>query len=223
MRTVSLLQSNAGSAHILQDWLVSEFAQGAGQQARELVVNVPVAAPEGLLLYGSGEANASQPCDVMIEASFDDAAALYAFMETLRRWAPVSVPVYHAYAVSVTTVVHRKSFALGRPTPGFKLLRGLFLYDDLSDAAAQRMWAHHSELAQRVHVGLTRYARHWVDERLTADAPRVRGFSDLHLPDEDSLRHRYFDSARGREEILHDIGHFISGGLERVFAKEYVF
>ncbi len=75
----------------------------------------------------------------------------------------------------------------------------------------------------KVHVGLARYARHWVIERLDGEAPAVRGFSDLHFPDEEALRHRYFDSERGRDEILHDIGHFIRGGLQRVFAREYVY
>lgn len=222
MRALVLLRAGAGQSHTLQEWMVHEFAP-AQHAPQRMVVNLAVDEPEGVNLYGSSEAHAGERCDLVLEVSVDDERTWPVFLQELQRQAPVELPMLHAYAVSVTTVMHREGFAPGGPTPGYKLLRGLYLFDDLPDVAAQRIWAHHSELAKRVHVGLARYARHWVTARLTPNAPQVRGFSDLHFPDEESLRLRYFDSDRGRQEILHDIGHFIAGGLPRVFTREYVF
>lgn len=54
------------------------------------------------------------------------------------------------------------------------------------------------------------------------NSPRIRGDSDLHFPSVESLHERSFDSPRGQEEIMHDIGHFISGGDQRPYAQEYV-
>ncbi|MDM0085386.1 hypothetical protein QTI17_32830 [Variovorax sp. J31P179] len=222
MRTMTLLQASAGKAELFKEWLVSEFAPSRAGSG-ELIVNVATTAPAGLALYGSAESNSGDQYDAVIETTCENGDALRTFIDELRRDAPVSVPLGHGYAVETHTVLHRAGFEAGRPTPGYKLLRGLYLFEDLPDAAAKRMWAHHSGLATRVHVGMARYARHWVDARLTPEAPAIRGFSDLHFPDEDAMRHRYFDSERGRQEIVHDIGHFIAGGLERVFAREYVF
>ncbi len=101
-------------------------------------------------------------------------------------------------------------------------MRGLFFFDDLPDTAVQRIWAHHSKLATKVHIGMARYARHWVDEILTHGSPKVRGFSDLHFPSENAMRDQYFESPRGRDEILHDIGHFIRGGTQRFYGQEFI-
>jgi hypothetical protein len=109
----------------------------------------------------------------------------------------------------------------GTPSPGYKLMRGLVFHADLGPAAARRQWAHHANLAVRVHVGMSRYVQHWVDERLTPDAPAVGGFSELYFPSLEAMRDRYFDSVRGKEEIIHDIGHFIAAGTKRFYGREY--
>jgi len=36
------------------------------------------------------------------------------------------------------------------------------------------------------------------------------------------VRNRYFDSPRGRDEIAHDIGHFISHGAQRFCGREFI-
>ena len=179
--------------------------------------------PPGLTLYGSDETNSGAIYDAVLECTVDTREGWVAIQQMLVKESPVPIVVDHAYAVSSRTVLQRPSLEQGLPTAGYKLIRGLYLYDDLPDPAAQRLWQRHEALAVKVHLGLGRYARHWVDERLTPGAPAVRGFSDLHFPDARSLMQRYFDSPRGREEILHDIGHFIQGGLRRIFSQEYVF
>jgi len=226
MRLMAMLKAGEGSGGVLKEWLVREFGPAQARRHGQLgpfIVNVATVPPAGLVLYGANETNSGDEYDAVLEASFADRTGLSSFVDALNRDVPVDLPVHHGYAVRTRTVLHRPGFSAGLPTPGYKLLRGLYLHEDLSDAAAERCWKHHEARAAKVHVGLARYARHWVEAQLTPDAPAVRGFSDLHFPDADSMIERYFDSDRGREEILHDIGHFIRAGLNRVFAREYVF
>ena len=72
-----------------------------------------------------------------------------------------------------------------------------------------------------MHAGTARYTQHWVDEVLTPGGPAVNGFSDLHFPSLEAMRDRYFDSPRGQQEIVHDIGHFIVAGSKRFCGQEY--
>lgn len=36
------------------------------------------------------------------------------------------------------------------------------------------------------------------------------------------MRDRYFDSPRGKDEIVHDIGHFIASGGKRFYGQEHL-
>lgn len=47
------------------------------------------------------------------------------------------------------------------------------------------------------------------------------GIAELNLPVLDDMLRRYFDSDRGKEEITHDISHFIASGICS-FASEFV-
>ncbi|HSV53068.1 MAG TPA: hypothetical protein VLJ57_13190 [Burkholderiaceae bacterium] len=127
------------------------------------------------------------------------------------------------YRVDDFTVKNDET-ALSRayPTAGYKLMRGLVFHSDLAPAAARRQWAHHAKLAVRVHVGVARYTQHWVEEVLSPGAPAIGGFSDLHFPSLEAMRDRYFVSSHGKEEILHDIGHFIASGSKRFYGQEYL-
>ncbi|MBK7278962.1 MAG: hypothetical protein IPN37_08765 [Betaproteobacteria bacterium] len=213
-----------GRGDEFKDWCVDTLGPAllAGDSTIDgLIVNqaMPVLAPQP---YGGGEALDGDAFDVVLQlwtASVDDA------VRALRPHAAelaARTCLQHVYRLSGTESLPRPDGFRGTPTPGIKLIRGLFLFDDLPDAAAQRLWAHHAELAVKVHVGLARYARHWVDEVLTPGSPRIRGLSDLHFPDEEAMRDRYFDSPRGRDEIWHDIGHFICGGTQRFYGREFV-
>jgi len=128
------------------------------------------------------------------------------------------------FRISERTIRHESALLRpGRPTPGYKLMRGLVFHADLGAAAARRQWLHHADLAVRVHLGVARYTQHWVEESLSAGAPAIGGFSDLHFPSLDAMRDRYFDSPRGRQEIIHDTGHFIASGSKRFYGEEHVF
>lgn len=222
MQFLTLLQVDENALPAVSGWLLEEFGP-SNDTDHELVINIAIDPPIALSLYGSQESNSEERFQVVLQSSFNDAEAQTRWLRESVEKAPVIISRQHTYAVESTVVIHRQGFLRGRSTPGYKLLRGLYLFDDLSDAAAQRMWAHHSDLATRVHIGMSRYCRHWVHSNLTPDAPKVRGFSDLHFPDVDSMVNRYFDSERGRQEIIHDIGHFIKGGTQRMFLREHVF
>jgi hypothetical protein len=186
-----------------------------------LIVNVAIPAPVSSP-YGSGESLQGDAFDVVLQVWVPTLQALVAAWRPVAERFNAKVRVQHVYRLTETVVLCKPEQAQALPTPGIKLMRGLYLYDDLPDAAAQRMWAHHSVLAVKVHIGLARYARHWVDEVLTPGSPAIRGLSDLHFPDEASMRERYFDSPRGRDEIQHDLGHFIRGGTQRFYGREHI-
>lgn len=214
----------AGGADELKAWCLETLAPrmlSRGTQVDRLIVNLALPTPVDQP-YGSGESLEGDAFDVVLQVWVQDLAQFHRALAPLGGALAERVRVQHLYRLTDTEVFNRFDPRPAGASPGIKLLRGLYLFDDLPDAAAQRMWAHHSGLATRVHVGLARYARHWVDEVLTPGSPRIRGLSDLHFPDEAALRERYFDSPRGRDEIMHDIGHFICGGTQRFYGQEYI-
>jgi hypothetical protein len=117
--------------------------------------------------------------------------------------------------------------ALPRPggvAPGVKFLALMTFCADLPEPAARRLWAHHAGLALRVHVGMARYVRDWV-ETLGPDSlpvPRFQGVAELHFPSVEAMTTRWFDSEAGRAAIIHDVGHFLERAT-RLHATEHVF
>jgi hypothetical protein len=216
--------AEGGQSEAFKHWCLEAWAPKlveAETGIAHLIVNL---ATEHALAqpYGSAESLSGDAFDVIVQIALhegnDDERVVQQYLPGLQ----ARSSVHHVYRVTESEVFHQPDLPRGAPTPGIKLMRGLFLFEDLPDAAAQRIWEHHSALATKVHVGLARYSRHWVDGVLTKDSPKIRGLSDLHFPDEASMRDRYFDSPRGRDEIMHDIGHFIAGGTQRFYGKEYV-
>ena len=169
-----------------------------------------------------GESLQGDDFDVILQAWVPSVAvwrdAFKSFGEALRS----RCAKQYDYRITDWTVKHdHVLLPTGQPTSGYKLIRGLVFHPDLGAAAARRQWAHHAQLAVSVHVGTARYTEHWVDEVLTPGGPAVNGFSDLHFPSLEAMRNRHFDSPRGQQEIVHDIGHFIVAGSKRLCGQEY--
>lgn len=224
--TQIMIQARAheGAAEDFKAWCLGTLAPGLLARApaiERLIVNVALPEPASSP-YGGGESLQGDAFDAVLQVWVPRLQSLVAAWRPLAQAFNARVRAQHVYRLTDTEVLHKPDLLQGVPTPGIKLLRGLYLFDDLPDAAAKRMWAHHSGLAVKVHVGLARYARHWVDAVLTPGSPPIRGVSDLHFPDEASMRERYFDSPRGRDEILHDLGHFIQAGTRRFHGREYI-
>jgi len=204
-------------------WYLDRFAPRRQQESPELrrhIVNLTVEGPAELRL-AHDSTDPRDRYDVVAQMWFADEAGYRAAMArgegALREW----TEVLNAYSLDDTVILDREPPRAGS-LPGFKLLRELLLYADMSDAAARRCWAHHAKLALKVHVGMTRYVQHWVAGALSPGAPPTRGISELYFPTREELVERYYESPRGRDEIVHDTGHFIERRLPRVYSHEHV-
>jgi len=144
--------------------------------------------------------------------------------EVVRDWEDligVQVAAAHIYVVEERVVFDKnRSRAIGR-TPGMKLFGQLQFHSDLPDSAARRSWSLHAKLAERVHVGASRYVQNWVVGQISRGAPKASGFPEMYFPTKADLIDRFFDSPRGAMEIYHDTAHFVASG-PRFYATEHV-
>lgn len=214
-----------GDSQSLGRWCVETLGPellASNPSVERLIVNVDADLPRDLRPYGSHDEMGQAVVSAALQLWVPELATFPLLLKPFDVELHKRVSTRNVYALTETEVMRKLDFVRGRPSPGIKVMSGLFFFDDLSDAAAKRLWAHHSELARRVHVGAVRYSRHWVDSVVTPGSPAIGGFADLHYPDKSALRDLYFDSPRGRDEIIHDIGHFVEGDMQRFFATEYV-
>jgi hypothetical protein len=178
-----------------------------------LSVNLVDATPERLPWQRPGEPAAAEPdYDAVLDLR-GEAAALDAATD-----AAASIPAGARLALRVEERVEKDE--LPRPTgcvPGVKFLSLMRFHDDLSDAAARRLWAHHAPLALRVHVGMARYLRDWV----LSSGAGFHGIAELHFPSTEAMMTRWFDSEEGRAAIVHDVGHFLLRST-RLYTTEHV-
>lgn len=156
--------------------------------------------------------------DVIISLHGSDAALRRVDWGELLDDAPATV---HSYAVEQRIIFDRGAARQMGTSPGLKLFGRLMFHADMPDSAARRSWALHAGLAERVHVGASRYVQNWVVETLTPDSPPTRGMPEMSFPSERDLVERFFDSDRGRDEILQDTAHFVASG-PRFYAVEDV-
>ncbi|MCS6933435.1 MAG: EthD domain-containing protein [Acetobacteraceae bacterium] len=140
-------------------------------------------------------------------------------------WLAGALPGLACASVRVSETVEKDGLARppGRPAPGVKFLSLLRFHADLPPPAARRLWAHHAALALRVHVGMARYVRDWVEEASPGPSPvgPFQGIAELHFPSQEAMLTRWFDSEAGRAAILHDVGHFLAGAT-RLYTTEHV-
>jgi hypothetical protein len=127
----------------------------------------------------------------------------------------------HGYVVEERSIFDRGVDRRVGRSPGTKLFGLLMFHADMPDSAARRSWALHATLAERVHVGASRYVQNWITRRLSPDAPDARGMPEMSFPTHSDLIDRFFDSSRGRDEILHDTAHFVARG-PRLYCAEHV-
>lgn len=207
-----------------QDWYLKDHAPRQQERNRAITrhyVNLTTEGPPELrLAHDSADPRARY--DVVAQIWCETVAEFRAATEDgagaeLSAW----IDQRHAYRVSDTTILDKEPNRSDRSS-GYTLLRELLFHGDMSDAAARRCWTHHAKLALKVHVGMTRYIQHWIDERMTAETPPARGISELYFPSREELAQRYYESPRGRDEIVHDTGHFIDKRLPRVYSYEHI-
>ena len=132
-----------------------------------------------------------------------------------------AIATVHSYAVEAHTKFDRGARRKPGISPGRKLFGRLMFHADMPDSAARRSWTLHAPLAEKVHVGASRYVQNWVLEALSPNSPPTRGMPEMSFPSDDDLIRRFFDSDRGREEILQDTAHFVASG-PRFYTIEHV-
>lgn len=202
-----------------KSWYVEDYAPSIGRRFPNIsrhIANITEPGPEELRLsYDSADPLARY--DVVAEIDWEGAdypSAFRAFHGDVGAWADIR----NIYRVDSTVV--KDDGAGSSPLAGIKFFRELYFYSDMSDAAVKRCWAHHANLALKVHVAATRYVRHWVEERLGPDTPPARGIVEFHFATREDMAERYYVSEAGREQIVHDTGHFIEKRLPRAYVRE---
>ena len=183
MQIMIQLQAHPRQVQQLRHWCLHEWGPSLAQAAslQKIIVNLALTEIQ-LLPYGQSESLQGEGLDVVVQLWPHPRCNVANLLQSLQQVLHEKVAKMHIYQISDTEVLNRQVLnSATAQVPGIKIMRGLFLYEDLPDTAAKRMWAHHSNLATKVHIGLSRYAQHWVDQVITEHSPKIRGLSDLHL------------------------------------------
>jgi hypothetical protein len=169
---------------------------------------------------GEAPAAAEPAVDAVIDAWGDDPA-----LEEALAWLAPRVAGLPQASIRVAETVEKDELArpAGAAAPGVKFLALMVFHEDLPPATARRLWTHHAALALRVHVGMGRYVRDWVEAIAPDDlpVPRFGGVAELHFPSAEVMAARWFDSEAGRQAIIHDVGHFLARAT-RLYTTEHV-
>ena len=192
--------------------------------AKRCVVNLVGPEPEKLPYRPSDELktpDGKTAYDVVLEVSSTDHSSYERLRESLATL-PDKTGLCHAYRVDRSLEKDELGEQpIGEATPGLKFISKINWWQDMQPSAARRSWDNHVSLALRVHIGASKYVRNWVTSKLTGSTPDTGGVTMLNFLSQYDLENRWFDSARGEQEIMHDKEHFVSGG-NRLYAKEYV-
>jgi len=81
----------------------------------------------------------------------------------------------------------------------------------LAPAEARRHWDEHVPIALRVHRGLTKYERNWVDEVMarSPDVPAFDAYADFAVARMEDFRENFFPAPEDIREIGADIADFL--------------
>lgn len=199
--------------------VLAELAPPLAAGVERLSVDLVDATPATLPWQRPGEpaAPAEPDFDAVIDLWGSD-AALAAALARLT----ASIPGVPRASVRVAESIEKDELprAPGR-APGVKFLALMHFCTDLPPAAARRLWTHHAPLALRVHIGMARYVRDWVEQAEASPLATFQGIAELHFPSVEAMATRWFDSEAGRQAIIHDVGHFLAFA-KRLYTTEYV-
>lgn len=232
--TVSKLMAFARAATTsdrseLQSFVLARFAprwMASDASVLQLFADIVGPVPEGMPWRRPDEASPvpdEQPYDVVIEAWFETRAEALAAADRLPQALGQELAALDCFVVDEFIEKERPVPAGIGQTPGLKYIGLCSFHDDLPDSAARRSWKQHVGLALVVHAGMAKYVRNWVEEApaVSPALQDVRGIVELHFDSLSDLQQRWFDSDRGRQEIIQDVGHFLKGAT-RMFAVQHV-
>lgn len=195
MKQIIFLKSR-GPAEALNAWLLDQLASPAAVGAAQLAINL-VTPP------------AAEPTwDAAIEVWSDFPVSASPV------WAELDSQVSSRATFTVTELVEKDTGpARGWPTPGVKLLVPWIGRRDITPAETRRHWDEHVPLANRIHVGVTRYVRNWIEPGALDGGdgfPGYNGIASQHFLTEQDLLERSFDSPASVQIIIDDVAEFIS-------------
>jgi hypothetical protein len=189
-------------------------------EARRHLVDAAIAAVRKAQLRGVvNEVHASQgqaAWDAVVELWVEEAAQLASLdLAAL-------VPGGRCTMVAVEERVEKDVWN-GRalPADAIKLIVGWTRRAELSSAEARRHWDEHVPIANRVHIGVGRYVRHWLAPTMLAgNALPYDGVAEQTFIDAKALKEGMYDSAAGEAEILADVQEFI-GSYDIFTSREH--
>ena len=149
------------------------------------------------------------PWHVVIEAWTDQDTLL----ESLRAAALESMVAAQAIYRVTELVEKDEGPGAGWPVSGVRLIVPWVGRSDVSPSERRRHWNEHVPLANRVHVGVTRYVRNWVEGPVgddAASAPPYQGIASQHYASERDMIERSFDSPASVQVINDDVADFIA-------------
>lgn len=165
----------------------------------------------------------------VIEQWFHHAGDYSAVREDLGSWwstgeAPASRNSIqrHAYLVSERIQLDVAQRGLpGRRSPGVKAIYLTRRPPGLSSEEAAKGWREHADTARTHHIGMTKYVQNGVREGITADAPVIHGFAELHFCSIEDLEQRMYDSEAGKAAIKEEASRLV-GQVTPLFTSEYI-
>lgn len=202
MKQILFLKAD-GAAQALQDSLLTRFGQSLPAGCLAAAVNVVQPAFE------------PAPWDVVLELWLDrrNPAAPFALFGTIPPGTRIATCV-------VEELVEKDAGpARGWPTPGIKMIVPWFGRADVTAGEQRRHWDEHVPLANRIHVGVGRYVRNWVEQRSPPDAPPYQGIAMQSFATEADLRERLFDTQENVQVILDDVAEFIADHVALVVVE----
>ena len=97
----------------------------------------------------------------------------------------------------------------GVTSPGFKIIPFSCRNPQLSrEEFAEHYRNVHSSLAREHHPGIGRYVQNFVQAALSADAPEIDAFAELHFPSFEDYRDRFYARAESPRIIGKDVASF---------------
>lgn len=99
------------------------------------------------------------------------------------------------------------------PTPGIKLIAAWVGRNDVARDELRRHWDEHVPLANRIHIGVQRYVRNWVEAVAAATMPfppAYQGVAFQYYASHQDLIDRSFDKPESVQIIADDVADFIS-------------
>lgn len=186
-----------GPARALQDALLARYAEALPPGCLGCAVNVVQAAGD------------PAPWDAVLELWLDarSPAAPFALLGAIP-------PRTRIANFMVEELVEKDAGPpRGWPTPGIKMIVPWTGRADVPPADQRRHWDEHVPLANRIHVGVSRYVRNWIERSAAsahAAAPAWQGIAMQSFASEADLRERLFDTPASVQVILDDVAEFIA-------------